>query len=75
MPLEAQRPAALDCPWGRRATCSAPRRIDNGTHFDARLYGATAPAETFHNRDDILFEGTIRLAVSNAAVCNLLRVR
>ena len=35
------------------------------------MAGGPAPAETFHSRDGILFEGTIRLALSNAAVCNV----
>ena len=34
------------------------------------LAAAPAPAETFHNKDGVVFEGTIRLVVSNAAVCN-----
>ena len=41
----------------------------------AALAGGSATAETFHNQDGILFEGTIRLAVSNAAVCNVLEDR
>ena len=36
------------------------------------LAAAPAPAETFHNKDGVVFEGTIRLVVSNAAVCNVL---
>ena len=37
----------------------------------AALAGGTA-AETFHDKDGIRFEGTIRLALSDAAVCNVL---
>ena len=36
------------------------------------LAAAPAPAETFHNKNGVVFEGTIRLVVSNAAVCNVL---
>ena len=36
------------------------------------LAAAPAPAETFHNKDGVVFEETIRLVVSNAAVCNVL---
>ena len=36
------------------------------------LAAAPAQAETFHNKDGVVFEGTIRLVVSNAAVCNVL---
>ena len=36
------------------------------------LTGATAPGETFHGRDGVVFEGTIRQVVSEAAVCNVL---
>lgn len=31
-----------------------------------------APAETFHTKDGVVFEGTIRQVVTNAAVCNVL---
>ena len=37
----------------------------------AALAGGAALAETFHNEDGILFEGTIRLALSDAAACNV----
>ena len=36
------------------------------------LAAATAQAETFHSQDGVVFEGTIRQVVSNAAVCNVL---
>lgn len=36
------------------------------------LAAVAAPAETFHTRDGVVFEGTIRQAVSKAAVCNVL---
>ena len=38
----------------------------------AALAAGTAQGETFHNKDNIFFEGTIRLALSNAAICNVL---
>ena len=34
--------------------------------------GLAAQAETFHNKDGVVFEGTIRRVVSNAAICNVL---
>ena len=34
-----------------------------------------AQAETFHSQDGVVFEGTIRRVVSEAAVCNLLEER
>ena len=37
----------------------------------AALAGA-ASAETFYNKDGVVFEGTFRWVVSNAAVCNVL---
>ena len=38
----------------------------------ASLAGGTAPAETFRHEDGVLSAGTIRLAGSNAAACNVL---
>jgi len=38
----------------------------------AMLAVATAHAETFHDKDGILFEGTIRQVLFDAAVCNVL---
>ena len=34
--------------------------------------GLAAQAETFYNKDGVVFEGTIRQVVSNAAICNVL---
>ena len=68
-------PDAILC--GHRGSRALPRRIDDDTDLDSRVDGGgrlggwPAPAETFHSRDGILFEGTIRLAASNAAVCNV----
>ena len=36
------------------------------------LAAAPAPAETFHNKDGVVFEGTLRKVVAQAAVCNVL---
>ena len=38
----------------------------------AALAGSAAPAETFHSRDGVWFEGAIRMVASEAAVCNVL---
>ena len=38
----------------------------------AAALAGSARSETFYNQDGILFEGTIRLALSDAAVCNVL---
>ena len=53
---------------GPAMSCAA---IRNAT-LAVLLAAAPAPAETFHNKDGVVFEGTIRLVVSNAAVCNVL---
>ena len=45
---------------------------DEKRHLAVLLAAAPASAETFHNKDGVVFEGTIRLVVSNAAVCNVL---
>ncbi len=42
------------------------------TVLAAALASGIASAETFHSQDGVVFEGTIRLVVSNAAVCNVL---
>ena len=43
----------------------------NGT-LVALLAAGSAAAETFYRQDGVVFEGTIRQAVSEAAVCNVL---
>ena len=41
----------------------------------AVLAATGAQSETFYDKDGVLFEGAIRLAVSNAAACNVLEER
>ena len=38
----------------------------------ALLAAAPASAETFHSQDGVMFEGTLRKVVAEAAVCNVL---
>ncbi|MDE0628473.1 MAG: hypothetical protein OXH99_18915 [Bryobacterales bacterium] len=38
----------------------------------ASLFAAAAPGETFYRQDGVVFEGTIRRVISNAAICNVL---
>ncbi len=83
--FEAVKPTLRDLAAGNRESPNSAIHDDGGSKMKtgamalcgvlALLAATGARAETFYDKDGILFEGTIRLAVSNAAVCNVVEDR